>query len=240
MTRNGKRSSRIDASQLARFAFFDDLSVSKIRDLTANASVVRFSAGEQIFRQYEDADRFFFLLEGNIRVVRVNENGEQMIIRTIPVGEMFGIAPALGRTTYPATAVAAVECIAVAWPVESWASLAERFPRFAKATQSAVGERLEETHEKFMDLAKVQVEYRLAKAVLTLLRQAGKDDQGAIKIDMPVTRQNLADMIGTTLHTVSRIMSDWQSKGIVKSGRGTVTVVLPAKLAEIIKRSGSP
>ena len=233
MIDNHRQSHRIDTDLLAGFAFFEGLPKSRIRDLTTDAVLVRSPAGAHVFRQHDNADRFFFLLEGNIRVVRLNEHGEQMIVRTIPAGEPFGIAPALGRTTYPATAIAAVECVSLAWPVGSWASLAEKHPRFAKATRSIIGERLEETHEKFMDLAKAQVENRLAKAVLTLMRQSGKDLDGAIRIDMPLTRQNLADMTGTTLHTVSRIMSDWQSKGIVKSGRGTVQVILPAKLAEI-------
>ncbi|WP_437344236.1 Crp/Fnr family transcriptional regulator [Mesorhizobium marinum] len=75
-----------------------------------------------------------------------------------------------------------------------------------------------------------RVEQRVAHALLRLVRQAGRSDGDGIAIDFPISRQDIAEMTGTTLHTVSRIMSAWEDKGLVKSGRQQVTIVESHKL----------
>ncbi|TIL38143.1 MAG: winged helix-turn-helix domain-containing protein, partial [Mesorhizobium sp.] len=75
-----------------------------------------------------------------------------------------------------------------------------------------------------------QVEQRIAHALLRIVSQSGRKTPEGIEIDFPITRQDIAEMTGTTLHTVSRLLSAWEDQGIVRSGRQKVTVTDPHAL----------
>jgi CRP-like cAMP-binding protein len=78
-----------------------------------------------------------------------------------------------------------------------------------------------------MEMSSEQVEQRIARAVLRLIAQAGRQTPDGIEIDFPITRQDIADMTGTTLHTVSRTLSAWEGEGLVRGGRQKVIVTDP-------------
>jgi CRP-like cAMP-binding protein len=81
-----------------------------------------------------------------------------------------------------------------------------------------------------MEMSTQQVEQRIASAVMRLVQQSGRKTVEGVEIDFPITRQDLAEMTGSTLHTVSRLMSAWEEAGIVRSGRQRVTVTDPHAL----------
>ncbi|MEZ5764374.1 MAG: Crp/Fnr family transcriptional regulator [Xanthobacteraceae bacterium] len=83
---------------------------------------------------------------------------------------------------------------------------------------------------QMVDMATKQVEQRIAHALLRLVRQSGKKTDDGVLIDFPISRQDIAEMTGTTLHTVSRVLSAWEDKGLVKSARQQVSVIQPHKL----------
>ena len=96
-----------------------------------------------------------------------------------------------------------------------------------------IGQRLEEAHTRIREMSTQEVERRVAHAVLRLSRQAGKHEQGGIRIDFPISRQDIAEMTGTTLHTVSRILSAWEAKGLVEGGRQKLVIRDLAGLTQI-------
>jgi len=165
-----------------------------------------------------------------IRVVRTTETGEQIIALHISPGQLFGIAPALKRDTYPATAIAAVECLSLSWPVRLWDTFVDRYEGFATETYRTLGERLGEMHSRIAELATKAVEQRVAAAILRMANQTGRKTAEGVEIAFPVTRQNISEMTGTTLHTVSRLLSNWEKEGMVKSARKRVVVTDPHRL----------
>ena len=165
-----------------------------------------------------------------MRVLRLNKDGEQVIALHIVSGHLLGIAPALGRTRYPATAVAADECLLLSWSTRLWPQFTTRYEGFATATYKDVGERIEELQSRIMEQATQHVEQRVASALLRLISQSGKQVENGIEIGFPITRQNISEMTGTTLHTVSRLMSTWEREGIVASRRKHVVVLQPQRL----------
>ena len=74
-----------------------------------------------------------------------------------------------------------------------------------------------------MEMTSEQVEQRVARAMLRLVQQSGRKTADGIEIDFPITRQDIAEMTGTTLHTVSRLLSRWEDEGLVRGGREKVT-----------------
>ncbi len=218
------RMARLDRSLIAGAPAFANLSAEALDDILARAQVQRFPKGEAVFRQGEAADKFFVLLHGRLRVTRINAEGAQILVRFIAPNDMFGVAMAIGAAAYPGTATAAVESLALSWPNAAWAELIAAYPSLAVQAMQSLGQRLQDTQDRVLDLATQHVEQRIAGAVLKLVRQAGRKTEDGILIDFPLSRQDLAEMTGATLHTVSRTLSAWAAKGLVDCGRQRVTV----------------
>ncbi len=221
---------KLNESLLANVPPFRRLSQPQIRKILDDATPLRFDAGEAVFSEGLPVDRFFLLLDGHIRVIRTTPGGDQIIALHIAPGQLFGIGAAIGRTTYPATAMTADDCVALAWPNHLWQVFVDSYDGFATETYKVVGERVGEMNNRIMEMATQQVEQRIANAVLRLVTQTGRKVAGGIEIGMPITRQNLSDMTGTTLHTVSRLLSGWERDGIVLSERRKITVTAPHRL----------
>ena len=215
---------KLDISLIRDLPPFRDMDESALRALLMQARSQRIAKGVHIFIQGQPAREFFLLLDGHIRVVKLTPQGDQFVPRYISSGELFGIAMALGVDAYPADAVAARDCVILVWPNTLWPDLVANHPTFATNTLATVGKRLAETQLQLAELATERVEQRVANAVLKLAKQTGKKTAEGIVIDFPVSRQDISDMTGTTLHTVSRLLSAWETAGWVKSGRQKITL----------------
>jgi CRP-like cAMP-binding protein len=220
----------LDRSLVSGTPAFAGLSGEDVDAVLAQARSSRFPRDTEVFAQDGEAGQFFLLLSGHIRVVRTTPDGEQVIARYINEGELFGIAVAMGRTTYPASAVAAVDCVVLTWPNSAWPDLQSRFPGFGANAYRTIGARLQETQSRVVEMSTRQVEQRIASAVMRLVQQSGRKTPEGVEIDFPITRQDIAEMTGSTLHTVSRLMSAWEEEGIVRSSRQKVTVTDPHAL----------
>ena len=96
-----------------------------------------------------------------------------------------------------------------------------------------IGQRLDEAHTRIREMSTEEVERRVAHAVLRLAQQAGTREVDGLRIDFPISRRDIAEMTGTTLHTVSRILSAWEAKGLVEGGRQKLLVRDMAGLAQL-------
>jgi CRP/FNR family transcriptional regulator, nitrogen oxide reductase regulator len=105
-----------------------------------------------------------------------------------------------------------------------------RFPALAANTLQAVGGRLQETQTRIVEISTQQVEQRIAHALLRLAKQSGRKLDHGVEIDFPITRQDIGQMTGTTLHTVSRILSGWEQAGLIESGRQRIVLREPHKI----------
>jgi CRP-like cAMP-binding protein len=221
---------KLDESLLTGLPPFSRLDRPQIRAILDRATPRRYDAGTAVFGEGMPAERFHLLLDGFIRVVRTTGDGEQVIVLHIPPGQLFGIAPAIGRDTYPATAICASEVLALSWPVRVWPEFTARYEGFASETYRTVGARLGEMHERVEELATRAVEQRVAAALLRLVNQSGRTSAEGIEIAFPITRADIAEMTGTTLHTVSRLLAAWEREGLLSSTRRHITVTAPHRL----------
>lgn len=218
---------------MALFAHMDDV---ELDDVLARASVRRIAQGEIVFEQGKPATQFFVLLHGRLRVHRITPAGQQVMVRVVNPGDLFGIARALQREDYPGTASAAAESLILEWPMNTWDILVEHHPSLAVNAMQTVGQRLQEAQTRILEMSTEDVERRVAHAILRLVKQSGRQEADGIRIDFPVTKQDIAEMTGTTLHTVSRILTAWEGEGLVKGGRQKLLVRDPHRL--MIKAEG--
>lgn len=223
----------LDKSLIEGLPAFAGLSVQQLEEVLTFAHSARHEKDSAIFSQGEEAHHFYLLLSGHIRVAQTTAEGHQVVARYIEPGNWFGIAVAMGRDTYPATAVAAVDCVALSWPNSAWPNLQSRYPSLVAGAYQTIGSRLQDTQARVIEMSTEQVEQRIAHTILRLVRQSGRTTDKGIAIDFPITRQDIAEMTGTTLHTVSRVLSSWEDEGLVSSGRQKVTVTDPQSLMQV-------
>ncbi|HEY8334894.1 MAG TPA: Crp/Fnr family transcriptional regulator [Tardiphaga sp.] len=214
----------LDRSIIAGIPVLAELGPGDLEEVLREARVIRCPKDSHVFDQGADAHSFFLLLHGHLRVEKSTAQGQQIVARYISAGELFGVAQALALDTYPATAVAAVDSIALCWPSAAWPRLIAKFPSLAAHVLQTVGRRLQDTQARVVEMSSQQVEQRVARALLRLARQAGRKVESGIEIDFPISRQDVAEMTGTTLHTVSRILSGWEQQGLVAGGRQRIVL----------------
>lgn len=226
----------IDASVVSNLPIFAGSPPEQINALMREARPVRYPrGGNAVFRQGEAPHSFWLLLEGRLQVVKVTPAGQQVVVRYVGPREFFGIAVAMGLPAYPATALPVLDCFALTWPSSSWPRLIQRCPALSAATLQTIGSRLDEAHTRVIEMSTQPVERRIAAALLRLARQAGRTVASGVEIGFPISRQDVAEMTGTTLHTVSRTLSAWEAQGIVGGGRQRIEIRAPERLMALAK-----
>lgn len=209
-------------------------------EILRHATSRRVEKNATVFQQGAPAEAFFVLLDGRLKVVQNTPDGQQVVVRFVNPGELFGIAAAIGRRDYPGTALAAIDSVALGWEMSYWPTLVGRYPTVSANALSTVGGRLQEQHTRLREMATQKVERRIAHILLRLIRQAGRKVDGGIEIDFPIARQDLAEMAGATLFTVSRVMSAWEQAGVVEGGRQRIVISDPHALVRIAEDADEP
>ena len=223
----------VTADLLERIELFQGLDSDALAAVVQTAHVHAVPSGSCFFLQGDSATRFYVLLQGRVRLTQVTAEGQQVILRFITPGEGMGIVAALGAMVYPASAEALDACQALMWDGAAVAALMERYPRLALNGMRLLAQRVREFQDRLRELATERVERRVARTLLRLARQSGHKVADGILIDLPMSRQNLAEMTGTTLYTVSRILSLWEARGLVEAGRERVLVRNPHGLVVV-------
>ncbi|MBN36246.1 MAG: Crp/Fnr family transcriptional regulator [Rhodospirillaceae bacterium] len=181
-------------------------------------------AGATIFVQNDPTQTFYILKEGGIKISQLTPADDQIVVRYLGDGDMVGCIVLSGMTVYPATGNAVGPCTLIRCSRKPMGDLVECHPELATNTLTTVAMRMRELQERLGELANDRVERRIARTMLRLVVQAGERADDGTRIDFPISRQDIADMTGTTLHTVSRTLSGWEGHGLVKLGLRKVTV----------------
>ena len=221
---------------LQRSAFFAGLSGAELDEVLADAARQSVRRGSTLFRQGDPAAHLYLVAEGRMKVAHVTAKGEQLVLRFMGPGDLLGCAAVFRRVPYPATATAMTDATVLAWSASRMLRRVEEVPRLAQNSLALVGDRAESFVARIGELSNDPVDVRLARHLLKLAREAGRRTAEGIEIDFPVSRQDLAELSGTTLYTVSRFMREWQDLGMVASGRQRVTIRDPGRLALIRRR----
>jgi CRP-like cAMP-binding protein len=212
---------------------FAALEPDALAEVRAAAHLSAVEAGGMFFREGEPADSFFVLESGSVKLTQLTPEGHQIVMRLIGGGDAFGGVAAFGGVTYPVTAEAVTDSSALAWRGPVMAALMERHPRLALNAVRFVAARLHELQVQFRQLATERVERRVARALLRLVQQAGRRVDSGVLIDLPLSRDDVAQMTGTTLYTVSRIISRFEADGLLEAGRQRMVIRKPHELLKV-------
>lgn len=236
-TARGKRGTRWEMERLEAFLrqarLFQHLPEATLRQVAARFRPRRLERGEILFLAGEPADALHLLAEGRVKVARGGEEGRDVILRMIGPGDVFGAAGGWGESHYPATASALENSLVLRLPSADFTALIRAQPDFALAVITELGARLRETEVRIGELQTQRVERRIAQALLRLVNKTGVKTAEGVELGVPLSRQDLADLSGTTLSTASRTLSAWDQAGIIISGRERVVLRVPHALVAI-------
>ena len=226
----------VDDHLLASIPPFKDLSVKQRAEFLSHATLRRFGASEVLFSEDDPAEHFYIVVAGFIRLMRITPEGEQVVVHHAAPGDLFGIARALSHPVYALTAKSASEGMALAWPSEIWDELFEASPTLGDVTRRTLKSRMIEMQDRVVELATRPVSQRIALSLIRLAEQTGRETQLGTEIGFPMTRQDISDLTGANMHSVSRYMSAWQREGIVLSNRKRLIVAEPDALTRLSGR----
>jgi len=218
---------------LARCPVYAGLPEAVLAAVAGEGELRRFERHQVLFHQGDAADEFIVVLDGRLKLTQVGADGDEVIVRYVGPGEMCAVVALFPDQAYPVTGEAADELRVIAWRRPVIDALMLAHPRLALNAMRLLSERMRELSERLREIATEKVARRVARALLRLARKAGRRSERGVEIDMPLTREDIAKLAGTTLFTVSRLLSEWESAGIVESGRERVVIRFPHGLVAI-------
>jgi CRP-like cAMP-binding protein len=218
---------------LQRVAFLRDLNHAALTDIGAAAHQRQAARNSFFFYQDDPATAFYIVVQGSVRLTKMSAEGQQVILRYARPNDEIGIIAVLDNAVYPLSAQAVSDCVVLMWDSRTLRQLMERYPTLAVHALQMVAERFVELQTQYRELATERVERRLARALLRLVQQAGREVSDGVLLDLPLSRQDLAEMTGTNLYNASRMLRKWEQQGIITSRRECVLIRDPHGLVAI-------
>lgn len=227
------------AADLTRSRIFDGLTEGE-RHAWLEESIAReWRRGAAVARQGEPARAFYLVERGLLKLLQLAPDGRQVIVRFVGPGEPFGGVVALAEAVYPVTALAVETARLRGWDGATLARLLERFPQVRMNIMREMAAHMTDALTRVRELTTERVEQRLAHTLLRLMRQAGQRAEDGVLIAHPLTRQELAELAGTTLYTVSRTLSRWQAEGLLRSDQRRLVIRSPKRIEAIARGTES-
>jgi CRP/FNR family transcriptional regulator len=209
------------ATFLDSVALFKRLSPAQRQRLSSASREQRYAKGETIFRQGQPSESVCIVKSGRVHLMKFLDGGQASTTCVMTTGEPFCCLPALDQQPYPVDAVAAVDSVVVRIPTATFHALLQQNPQFLQDSLCLFCDRLRDVEDRGCAVYE-SVERRLATTLVTLAKKFGPT--------IPLTKHELAEMANTTVETTIRILSHLKKQGIIKSTRGSTTILHPQRL----------
>jgi CRP-like cAMP-binding protein len=220
------RTRGVGLEDLRRVPLFRRLGEEDLGRLAKVAMLRSWAKGETLFEEGDPADSFLVITGGRVKVFKATPDGRQLILEIFGPEDPVGAVAVYEERPYPATGIALEEAEAIAIPRRDFFALLDTHPTLVRGLLLAMTRRLVELTQRLADLTGGRIESRIARLFLKLGDNLGRPaDDGGTFIPLALSRQELADMIGTTIETCIRIMSRWGKEGVVRTGAEGFTIL---------------
>ncbi|MFZ5880381.1 MAG: Crp/Fnr family transcriptional regulator [Chloroflexota bacterium] len=190
--------------------------------------------GAFFFLQGEPAHYLYILISGRAKLCQIGLDGQQVNLRTLTPRQLFGAVGAVDPAAhYPACAQALEDSAALSIPSDKFRNLLEQRPHLSFGLMKLMTGYIQEMQARYREMATEKVEQRIARVLLRLAGQTGKRVEEGVLIELPFSRQDLAEMAGTTLYTVSRTLKAWEKQGIILAARELVILKKPHAVMQL-------
>ncbi len=211
---DGSVSAAVDEA-LRTSSVFRRITAADREHLLAVARLETYERGETVFREADPADAFYTVVTGRVKIFKLLPNGREVILEIFGAGDPLGAIAAYEGRPFPASALALEDTSCLVLPRAQFFGLLEQHPTLVRGLLSGMTQRLIELTSRLAELSGGRIESRLARLFLKLADTSGRPERGATFIAMPLSRQELADLTGTTIETCIRIMSRWGKQQVL-------------------------
>jgi CRP-like cAMP-binding protein len=190
-------------------------------------------AREVLAQQGDPATTFHVVQLGHLKLTKVSPDGHEIVVRFVGPGEPFAAVVAVGAAAYPVSATAVEPTRTLGWSREALATLLTEFPQLRTNIVGQIAQHMSDALTRVQEISTARVEQRVARALLRLAEHGGQRTTAGVEIAHPLTRQELADLVSTTLFTVSRLLARWEERGLIASRHTHITLVKARDLAAL-------
>jgi CRP-like cAMP-binding protein len=210
------------AEAVQRLEAFSDMSAADCTSIVTSAQEKHYHRSFTVFSEDGPADLVILLLSGCLKMVQRGANDQDVILRLNGPGELVGgLIDSPGARSFCA-ARAVQPCSALVWQATVFQAALDRFPILRRNVSFALEKQLDELDVRFREISTEKVASRLSSLLTRLVRQVGRSADGAMEIAL--SRQELAQLTGTTLFTVSRLLCRWEEQGVLSARREAVLI----------------
>jgi len=185
----------------------------------------RLKRNTVIFHENDPAAAFYLVKTGRVKIFKAGPDGREQVLAILGDGQIFGDVPAFDGGPYPATAATMADSEIYLIRSEDFQDLVRRYPEVALKIIRVLGQRLRQSMELVRDLSFKQVPHRLAGLLLKFGDEYGSGTEAGILINLPLSRQELADIVGTSRETITRELKKLEREGILQVNRRLITIV---------------
>lgn len=228
-------SDRVRLGVLHKVPFFASLTPTELAQVNGLFHEEGYPLGTPIYFAGDPTRRLYVVARGKVKLSRHTLSGQDVVLDILASGDFFGSLTTLGDTHYPDTAQAQTDICVLGIDAQAFQSILLQHPAVALAVLQTTTQRLQAAHETIRQLSAYPVERRIAAVLLKLADKLGEPGPEGVLIQSPLTRQELADMTGTTLETASRVLSHFHKAGIIRSGRGWIAIADRDQLAAVAR-----
>lgn len=215
---------------------FRGLSSEDQKRLAALAALRNYDRGDFLWRAGDPAEQLTIIVKGRVKIVTHGDTGDT-ILELFEEGEPVGAIAVYNYIPYPASAVCMEPVVLLTLPRRDYFELLDRNPDFARAIIRELTKLVVAMARKLQEMRGQKVDARIAQLFLTLAERLGKEVKGGIEIPIQLTRQEIADLVGTTVESSIRVLSRWGRERIVVSGENRFLIPSREKLREIAEGS---
>jgi CRP-like cAMP-binding protein len=204
------------------------------RDRLVEVSFLRtYERGALLFSEGDPSDFFFVVVSGRVKVFKHGPSGSDIILELFGPGSPLGAVAAYGSRPFPASAQALEPTTCLLIPRREFFALLEQHPSLVRGLLGSLSHRLIELTSRLAELTGGRVEARFARLFLKLTDQLGRRERDGMFIPLPLARQELADLTGTTIETCIRIMSRWGKEDLLRTEKDGFVVLNRAALEDL-------
>jgi CRP/FNR family transcriptional regulator len=209
---------------LKKIDLFKNLSDEELKELEHYLTTAVYRKKEDIFTEGDAPEWFYVVLTGKVKVTKISHDGKEIILEIISPYDIFGGVAVLRNFPYPANAVAMEDSEILKISRKNLMRLVDRFPNLMFCIALQLGDRMKSSYDSLKNIALERVEARIAALLLKLGNKVGVETDAGLMIDMRLTKQDVADMVGTTVETSIRTFSKFRKEGLVTDSDGKIII----------------
>jgi CRP/FNR family transcriptional regulator len=210
--------------KLNEIRIFSPLGDSDIEEIKDYLIFERTKKKETIFSEGDTSDWFYIVQKGKIKITKLSQDGKEIILEVISKGDFFGGIAVLRGFPYPANAVSMEDTDIIKVSRANFMKIIDRFPEVMSCIFQGLGDRVKDFHEMTKNIALEKVSSRIASMLLKLSEKTGEKTPDGIVLDVKLTKQDIAEMVGTTVETAIRTMSRFKKLGLIEEKAGKVII----------------